>query len=367
MPHSIRRTAATTAVVASMLATAACGGGGGIDLGGVLPGSALPTSEPDKPTIPPGDGARPTQPAESPESSPPPPPVPSTEPTTAPPTPTSPPPPPVPSTEPTTAPPTPTPPAKGKYRVTVNGYRVVSETWDHALQVDGKGDEVYLSVGMKVLDKEGKPRVPVSGGNPEAKSATMGDTNGQHGRVAAGSRSRAGGLRSGDSVPTGEPWRLEGDPIADRVPFNAGTVELVEGLDTLVVSPTIWEWDGGADLFRDYVGWFQSTAAKVPTPAAGSTAGIVLEATKIGLGVAMDASDRGILGNAADRPIGIKTQGANGFTFDPQVLTLDHAAAEWLVANDPQGKGMGVVELSFQDDPKYHGHYTLYVQVTKVG
>jgi hypothetical protein len=257
-------------------------------------------------------------------------------------------------------------PSKGTYQVTVNGFRVVTETWDHAGEVDGKGDEVYLSVGMKVLDDKGNARVPVTGGNPAAITAIMGDTNGQNGRVRAGTCSDAGGLRTGDTFPTVTPWQRNGSPTPDRPPFSVGTITLVEGKDTMVVSPTVWEWDGGSDLFRDWVGWFQQAAGKIPTPVAGTTGGVVLEATKAGLGLAMSLSDGGILGQASDRPIGIRSQGSNSFEFDPQVVTLDYAAAEWLVNNNPQGKGRGVLELAYQDSSKYHGHYVLYVQVTKV-
>jgi hypothetical protein len=270
---------------------------------------------------------------------------------------------------PTEQPSSPKEPAMGTYRVTVNGFRVVSETWDHAGEVDGKGDEVYLSVGMKVLDGKGKPKVPVTGGNPAAISAVMGDVNGQNGRVRAGTRgprNDPGGLQTGDTFPNASPWKLNGAPTQDRPPFAVGTVKLIEGNDSMLICPTIWEWDGGSDVFRDWVGWFQQAAGKIPAPVAGSKAGVVLEATKAGLGLAMSLSDAGILGQAADRPIGIKTQGPNGFTFDPQIISLDYTAAEWLVNNDPQGKGNGVLELAYQDDAKYHGYYVLYLQVTKV-
>lgn len=92
----------------------------------------------------------------------------------------------------------------------------------------------------------------------------------------------------------------------------------------------------------------------------------MVEATKVGLGLALNLSDSGIIGQASDRPIGIRASGPTSFTFDPKVIRLDYAAAEWLVNNDPHGKGKGVLEIVYRDDDRYHGVYSLFVQVSKI-
>ena len=258
-------------------------------------------------------------------------------------------------------------PKKGTYRVTINGLYVRSETWDHALEVDGKGDEVYIDVRARMVDETGKDRGPARGNT----SVVMGDTNGQGGRVQAGSRSSNGGLKTGDSVPESAtsgygPWVLSSQPKADRLPLDAGTFTLTEGKDKVLISPTIWEWDGGKDVFADWTAWMKSATDQIPAEALGATGVAVKKATQAGLGLALSLSDKQILGQASDRPIGIQAQGAEGFTFDPYVMTLDYASAESLVSED-DGKGTGVKTIIYKDSDKYHGQYELYLQVTKVG
>src|SRR5688500_5227225 len=47
------------------------------------------------------------------------------------------------------------PRASGVFRVTLNGFRVVRPTWDHALNVDGQGDEVFIVSNAWVSDTLG--------------------------------------------------------------------------------------------------------------------------------------------------------------------------------------------------------------------
>jgi len=80
---------------------------------------------------------------------------------------------------PGTAPP---PPASGKYRVTINGIHVNHETWDTALQTDGKGDEIFLMIDVRYL---------IAGINPVGPpnvftTVVYGDTNGFPNRIKAG-------------------------------------------------------------------------------------------------------------------------------------------------------------------------------------
>lgn len=257
------------------------------------------------------------------------------------------------------------PAASGEYMVTINGFWVTSETWDHAFEVDGKGDEVYLSTGTKVLDASGNPVLDVQGGGLVSRSKVMGDTNQQNNRLACGSRSPAGGIRSGDWCMIERPWELDGiGPQSDRPPMKVIQTTLVDGQNSLVVSPTIWEWDGGADAYTEWTTFFRDAVNKVPPPAAGGTGAIVLTASKIGLELALAAAP--IIGQAGDRPIGIQEQSGASMKFDPYVITLDYQAAEWLVNNDPSGKGKGVLELHYKDADKYRGDYSVYLQVTKL-
>jgi hypothetical protein len=42
--------------------------------------------------------------------------------------------------------------ATGTYGVSINGFSVNSQTWDDALQWDGKGDEVYIRANVVKLN-----------------------------------------------------------------------------------------------------------------------------------------------------------------------------------------------------------------------
>jgi hypothetical protein len=261
-----------------------------------------------------------------------------------------------------------------EFQVTINGFWVKSETWDHAFEVDGKGDEVYFSVGAKVTDANGKPAVDVTGGNPESRSETFGDTNGYPSRVKAGSRSSDGGLRTGDRSPTDAPWNLSGEPTADRLPFLVAQVKLEESKNALMITPTIWEWDGGADAFKDWVNWFKDSLkevgsfvqGKIKSPSAGNPKDLLFEAADVGLKLALSLKDSGILGNAGDRPIGMRQASDGSNKFEPYVVVLTYDSASWLAENNPTGKGIGILELSYKDEDKFRGNYSLFVQVKKV-
>src|SRR6266566_596669 len=89
----------------------------------------------------------------------------------------------------------------GRYRVVVNGFKVLAETWDDALEYDGKRDEVYITAHIGALDKNGQVLY-----KDEPTSPVMGDTSNLPGRVQAGTASTLGGLKTGDSYPPGTPW-----------------------------------------------------------------------------------------------------------------------------------------------------------------
>ena len=86
----------------------------------------------------------------------------------------------------------------------------------------------------------------------------MGDTNGYGYRVQAGSASDKGGIKTGDSFPGNTPWIRRGGINRDRLPMMLWEGDLVANQTAAVIIPTIWEWDGGEDLFT---GWRRTIAA----------------------------------------------------------------------------------------------------------
>lgn len=242
--------------------------------------------------------------------------------------------------------------SRAQFQVTINGFTARTATWDHALNVDGWGDEVYVSVPMALKDESGIILETTT------SSAVIGHTRDQVGRVACGSHV-AGGIKDGDACMTTTPWAITSDITADRPPMEIANVELVEGETQLVLSPTIWEWDGGRDAYADWVTWLKNSADKIPAGVGDS----IVTAGKLGLDIALSLSDP--LGQAADRPIGITEQAAGEFKFDPKIMVLDYDKA-MILAESNLGKGKGVITLNYKDAAKFHGDYDLYIQIRKL-
>ena len=254
-------------------------------------------------------------------------------------------------------------PNRGRYRVVINGFTVNNPTWDHALEIDGKGDEVYFSVIVQTLDKEGN-QLSYS----EPKTKTMGDINQFPERVKAGSRSDKGGLNRGDTFPTNTPWVMSQSPQPDRPPWLVWEGELIEGETAVIIMPSIYEWDGAKDAFNEWIQWAKTTFEKLKpflNVIFGPQSVVVCEGIQLGLNVATSMGEPGFWGEAKDRPIGMRKEGGR-YNFIPKVVTLTYEKAEWLQNNNPSGKGNGILELRYIDDPKLAGDYSFYIQVQRI-
>lgn len=264
-------------------------------------------------------------------------------------------------------------PDKGNFRITLNGFRVKQETWDHALQVDGKRDEVYLRADSRLVNKNGQ-----TSGQDEYSSAVMGDTNGYPARVKAGSASSMGGLRTGDSFPSETPWLRSGsitnDPVREGQqilpPLTAGTVELIDGQNGFVVTPSVWEWDGGRSLFNNFVDVMAKNA-----PSASRLATLIAGTDQAGADRIYDDLEKslpavkniidGTVGVAEDRPIGMADSGDN-YLFKPKSLFLNYDIADE-ISKTTFSHGKGVLALEYQDSQRIGGgRYALYLQVERV-
>ena len=254
---------------------------------------------------------------------------------------------------------------RAHYRVTLLGLTAHSQTWDHALQADGKDDEVYIVSDVRVFNRAGAEIQAPS----TTRSQVMGDTNGFTYRVKAGSASDRGGIKTGDSFPDNTPWVRRGAINRDRPPMMIWEGDLVADQNAAVIIPTIWEWDGGEDMFT---GWRRTIAANgaaiagaVVTVAYGPAAGAGV-ATALQLALPAASNFLGdVVGNASDRPIGAVKSGSGSWTFTPQVITLTYEIAENTIAND-SGRGRGVVSVNYKDSPELRGDYTLYLQVERL-
>jgi hypothetical protein len=249
-----------------------------------------------------------------------------------------------------------------RYRAVITGFRCSSPTWDHALQVDGKDDEVYLSTLVTQVNRSGQKLY-----EDQPTSLTMGDVNGQPGRIRAGSASAQGGIKANDTFPDATPWIPSQPPSPERryPPMTVWENDLTQGEDLALIAPAIWEYDGGKDAWGDWVSWGQQTVAGIgPKLAAliGEKSKVVFEAAEIALGVAVSMTKAGLVGQASDRPIGMQPNGTGGYTFTPKVVALNYDSAA-AIANNGTG---GVLEIQYADAAELRGNYSLFLQVQKV-
>jgi len=150
----------------------------------------------------------------------------------------------------------------GRYRLMVTGFRVNRPTFDE--RINGNGDEDYVAVGLSAIDRRDASVI-----QPWAtiKSDSYGDVGRFPSFVRAGSATATGGLWMGDVVPTGtDPRTPSASPSPSRFPLAVWEGTLRDGIDALIVKPTLWENDGGIEPFdkwrtlRDSVGNYQQPA-----------------------------------------------------------------------------------------------------------
>lgn len=283
--------------------------------------------------------------------------------------------------------------------VVLQGFWVTRQTWDHAGNADGWGDEIYMKCAVNQLDAAGNSL----GGVREMKTPVHGQRDERDwwsgrryakwpDRVLVGSASGVGhgGLKNGDHYPPYNPW--EGQWPPNRPVQNTGNLPLLlwewsgdasalQG--SLIVTPAVWEWDNGkpmmpewgdaeAKMVEQWGGKIGGGAGGVATallavglaPAAaavGAVGGVIVAVTKLVPWFISVGKD--LFGVAGDRPVGQIVDGQKR-VYDPQILTFDLAKMAAAAANE-MGKGPGVWWLRVKDDAAIGaGEYEMFVKVT---
>jgi hypothetical protein len=260
----------------------------------------------------------------------------------------------------------------GRYRATINGFWCRNETWDDALERDGKRDEIYFSVNTKYVGRDGTIKHDFTG-----ESAVMGDTLRQNGRVRAGSASEFGGIRTGDMFPSNTPMiRTNPLEVGRRYPpYTIWEGDLTEGGDLVMLLPTICEHDDGPDFFQSWLQWqvgvdaTYGQRAKEIFTGIWPLAGPVFDAVSLGLKTLDTLNGMwGLFGTPGRRPIGLQRDPANpnGVKFNPTTIALSAETVDEFITQDLTGVGPGLLELTYADDPHLKGVYSFYVQIEKV-
>jgi hypothetical protein len=215
----------------------------------------------------------------------------------------------------------------GRYRVTVNGFRVNHERKDDTFQDDGKHNEIHVTVSAREYNPDGT----VAGPERMARSRTHGDINhpdwqkpgSENYRYRAGSASTLGGLVTGDGFPDqAQPWlRRSAATSTETFPLFVWEGYLAKGGKKVQLIPTVFE-----DTFEQ--------------------------------------NQR--------RPIGVYGFDSNNQgRFVPTVIDLSFDAAEQILATavDPNSPvPAGIIAVRYQDVAKYklEGDFTVYLQVERI-
>jgi hypothetical protein len=256
---------------------------------------------------------------------------------------------------------------RGRYRVTLNGFKVERETLDNIFQSDGAGDEVYIASIVQVYSRaQGKLlRSEI------VKSAVLGDINGFPDRIQAGNAGDYGGLRRGNSVPNvPNPSARNGEPTPNAVPLLLWQGELVDGETAIAVLPTLWEWDNNATQYR-----------RLGNPDLWAEAALQSKSqTQVLHRIAFESGAYDSGKNSGDRPVGLGSfipsdcqRNCLQRQFRPSGVLFTREAVEQALAADSQTGSIanGVVGIRYVDLDQLGytslgGDYTLYLQVERV-
>jgi len=275
----------------------------------------------------------------------------------------------------TTTTPIDVPPRRTMVRLTINGFKADHETFDHQLEVDGKGDEVFVTAIV------GEINAPTNRTFPLLKTTVYGDVNGFPDRIKAGTRSSQGGIQTGDAYPA-TPWNREGGASADRLPLLLWCGTLKEGGNRVIIVPTIWEYDGETKQLSKFVDEMNrvvlspeflyaaataystayviaSTAGSVSMTYTLASAGNFAVLAFAALNLAALIEKANVFGNAEDRPIGLKVEDGS---IQPNSLILGYETASAHLGTSVGGKPPGIIPIRYTDRGEL-GDYEMYVQV----
>jgi hypothetical protein len=250
----------------------------------------------------------------------------------------------------------------GKVKVYFSGFICERETWDDALQLDGKGDEVFVTFQVVHADAQGNTKLIYNYKTPVYGDATGGFSN----RINVGScvdafGAQKGGIKAGDRYATND---------------LIGEFEM-SSTDVLTITPVIWEWDPAANISNTLLTRLKDDATHISRETAkllGSNNGTFSPAVQtIGdiskfifpftlfLSPDLYGFVQNVIGKQETRPIGITASG----NFTPQFMVLNTELINNLIKINI-GHGPGVVPLHYNEvalgNEREHGNYILYMR-----
>lgn len=250
----------------------------------------------------------------------------------------------------------------GRVKIYFAGFVCDRETWDDAMQLDGKGDEVFLNFQFSLAGPDGAIKQAFS-----YKTPTYGDATGQFSnRISAGSCTdmfggNRGGIKAGDRYSAN-------DVIAE---FDMGS------RDVLTVIPTIWEWDPGQDVMNPVLNKLNAMATDInretskifasPDGTAspvittiGDVSRFIFPLTNL-FSADFYSTVQSVIGQQGTRPIGISGNGnyvPNLVVLTPQVMNN--------FLNTNVGFGTGIFTVKYFEEElgntREHGNYLILLR-----
>jgi hypothetical protein len=272
----------------------------------------------------------------------------------------------------------------GRYRVVIQGVAVAKETMDG--DKDGKADEIYVAAAFVLWDRRDGHIISV----PEVVRTTeYGDIGGKNsGRVQAGTATRQGGLwarNGGDYAPADfRPSSTStAGAAAGKLPLLVFEGGLSDGVEALLIAPSIWESDGIPVGFNNYSNtWktagvgplIQSPAVQNQLSMQNLTSLVVPANGTLPIAMAITNVFTGFIGSFVmemslisatnmDRPIGLSSyQNVDQYQDRVMVVTREK------LASLPVGGGIQLaIPFAEPMDNHLNGLYQMFVRVERIG
>jgi hypothetical protein len=206
----------------------------------------------------------------------------------------------------------------GTYLVTVTGIICGEPTVDTTVSGiisvghrDGPGDEIRAAAYLRRFDRTTQQLMEYG----SRGTRPYGDVTGGTGRLQGGTMSSTGGIQAGDVLPSSFSVARVSAAQETAFPWKVWEGRLTDGVDALLVSPSLWEWDDYSTEPNDT--WVQNQRIMDQTILAHSSVQARISTQVLGPVEAGPVVYRDI---GADGPIGWRS-GSNG-RFLPNVTIV---------------------------------------------
>ena len=270
--------------------------------------------------------------------------------------------------------------------MTINGVICGQPTKDSpfpGVDPDGKGDEIYAAAYVRRFDRTSFElrELTVRQTIPYGDISNYGTS-----RLQGGTQTPTGGVRSGDAVPGVLNVARVYPAQESAFPFRVWQGQLTDASDALLISPLIWEHDGGSGIFQQ---WVQTQGVLNNTifmePAVQTRAGSrTLGSLEVGV---IDPLTQDLLGliinGRQDGPIGTRQLDRSTFVIPNITIVLTREiieqalSSQWAKALPTVVPGQlltipkpGILVINFSNPAVEYtpaSSYTLILQVEKIG